>query len=40
MTVATLFSDMLFKPPEFWGNDMTMWRHYQDLLAFMISNHD
>ncbi|CDW86671.1 rho gtpase-activating protein 1 [Stylonychia lemnae] len=34
--ISQMFSDLLFKPPEFWSQDMITWRLFQELLSFMI----
>eukprot|EP00347_Sterkiella_histriomuscorum_P021106 403335230 len=39
-SIATIFSDILFRPSEFTSNDMIMWRMFTDLLCLMIrDNH-
>lgn len=39
-TIATIFSDILFRPSEYQSNDMIMWRMFTDLLCLMIrENH-
>ncbi|CDW76114.1 domain-containing protein [Stylonychia lemnae] len=37
--LAQIFSDILFRPKTYGANDMIMWKHFTDLLAFMIENH-
>ncbi|CDW79414.1 rho gtpase activating protein [Stylonychia lemnae] len=38
--LAQIFSDVIFKAPQFWANDMMSWRQFQDLLALIISKNE
>eukprot|EP00347_Sterkiella_histriomuscorum_P009168 403342260 len=38
--LAGYFSELVFKTPEFWSNDLIIWRSFQDLLALMIHKHE
>ncbi len=39
--LALQFADILFKPEDsITSNDMVMWRHFTDLLSFMIIHHE
>lgn len=39
-TIATIFSDILFKPKEYKTNDMLIWKQFTELLTLMISNQE
>ncbi|CDW80341.1 rho gtpase-activating protein 1 [Stylonychia lemnae] len=38
--LAQIFSDIVFKSPQFWASDTNQWQYFWDLLALMISKID
>jgi hypothetical protein len=39
-TIATIFSDILFRPKEIRSSDMLVWKQFTEMLVLMITNHN